>query len=134
MDLRNSGWSDLLLLLILRDTGFIIMISYDYSLSLSISLFPISLSNLLTRGVDGKFYLLDFSRTMPPVAPQTEKYYNGHLFYLFRREFVRANSKPLCSDAFSVFFVFYCVLFSGIPDIFLARVLFLRTEMQRNTT
>ena len=31
---------------------------------------------------------------------------NGHLFRLFRREFVRMYEKPLCPDAFSVSFCF----------------------------
>ena len=73
----------------------------------SLLLSPFCLSHSSHRGFDGKFYLLDFSRTMPPVMPKPDKYYNGHLFYLFRREFVRTNPKPLCSDAYSVclFFV-----------------------------
>ncbi len=53
-------------------------------------------------GLDDKFYLLDFSRTMPPVQPDG-RYLNGHLYQLFRKEFVQKYSKPLCSDAFSGF-------------------------------
>jgi hypothetical protein len=39
---------------------------------------------------------------MPPVLPDL-RYKNGHLYYLFRREFVRKYPIPLCSDAFSGF-------------------------------
>lgn len=53
-------------------------------------------------GHDGKFYLLDFSRTMPPMLPDPN-FVNGHLYRLFRREFVVGYRKPLCSDAFSGF-------------------------------
>ena len=79
------------------------------------------------RGIDGKFYLLDFSRTMPPVDPLLptpvtffggggeeveeerggEVVQNGHLFRLFRREFVRMYEKPLCPDAYSVSFCYF---------------------------
>ena len=53
-------------------------------------------------GFDGKFYLLDFSRTMPPVRPDA-RVLNGHLYQLFRREFVTLYPVPLCSDAYSGF-------------------------------
>jgi Clustered mitochondria len=54
-------------------------------------------------GVDGEFYLLDFSRTLPPVSPQ-KKAFNGHLYRMFRREFLLAyQNAPLCPDAFSGF-------------------------------
>lgn len=53
-------------------------------------------------GFDGKFYLLDFSRTMPPVRPDFSVL-NGHLYQLFRREFVTTYPVPLCSDAYSGF-------------------------------
>ena len=56
-------------------------------------------------GLDGQFYLLDFSRTLPPVQPERE-HYNGHLYRLFRKEFVEQYKKgPLCSDAFSGFII-----------------------------
>ena len=54
------------------------------------------------RGTDGKFYLLDFSRTLPPVSPN-KALRNGHLYQLFRKEFVQQNPVPLCSDAYSSF-------------------------------
>lgn len=53
-------------------------------------------------GDDKRFYLLDFSRVMPPVPPGRSKP-NSHLFELFRPEFVALNRDPLCSDAFSRF-------------------------------
>ena len=55
------------------------------------------------RGTDGKYYLLDFSRTMPPVKPDTTRFQNPHLYNLFRKEFVSKFRKPLCSDAYSGF-------------------------------
>jgi hypothetical protein len=55
-------------------------------------------------GLDHKYYLLDFSRTMPPVRPDP-RFTNGHLYRLFRREFVEKNPTPLCSDAYSGFVV-----------------------------
>ncbi|MDP2437556.1 MAG: hypothetical protein Q8P67_17575 [archaeon] len=53
-------------------------------------------------GTDGKFYLLDFSRTFPPTMPN-RKIVNSHLFQLFRSEFVAAYEIPLCPDAYSGF-------------------------------
>jgi tetratricopeptide (TPR) repeat protein len=53
-------------------------------------------------GSDGNYYLLDFSRTFPPVKPDAHVH-NGHLYQLFRREFVMEYSQPLCSDAYSGF-------------------------------
>jgi hypothetical protein len=55
-------------------------------------------------GHDGRFYLLDFSRAMPPVSPSRTKP-NSHLFEMFRAEFVAKNPVPLCPDAFSRFTV-----------------------------
>jgi len=54
------------------------------------------------RGKDGKYYLLDFSRTFPPCPPSKE-IQGSHLFRLFRPEFVLDYPKRLCSDAFSGF-------------------------------
>ncbi|KYQ93681.1 Rab GTPase domain-containing protein [Tieghemostelium lacteum] len=53
-------------------------------------------------GTDGRFYLIDFSRTFPPTYPD-ETTQGGHLFQLFRPEFLKSHPKPLCSDAFSGF-------------------------------
>ncbi len=53
-------------------------------------------------GQDGRLYLLDFSRAMPPVTPSRSKP-NSHLFEMFRAEFVAKYPIPLCSDAYSRF-------------------------------
>jgi len=53
-------------------------------------------------GFDGRFYLIDFSRTFPPTYPD-DNVQGGHLFQLFRPEFLKGHHKPLCSDAFSGF-------------------------------
>ena len=53
-------------------------------------------------GADGRFYLLDFSRAMPPVTPTKNKP-NSHLFEMFRPEFVAKYRAPLSSDAYSRF-------------------------------
>ena len=53
-------------------------------------------------GDDGKFYLLDFGRVMPPVTPD-KRFTNGHIYQLFRREFLVRYPKRLCSDAYSGF-------------------------------
>ena len=49
-----------------------------------------------------QFYLLDFSRTLPPVTP-SPTFVNGHLYRLFRQEFVAKYPHRLCSDAYSGF-------------------------------
>lgn len=51
---------------------------------------------------DGKFYLCDFSRAMPPETP-VRGVPLGHLYRLLRPEFVRRYRTPLCSDGFSAF-------------------------------
>lgn len=53
-------------------------------------------------GMDNQFYLLDFSRTMPPEYPVKSKK-GAHLYQLLRPEFVRFYHIPLCPDAFSGF-------------------------------
>jgi len=70
-------------------------------------------------GDDNRLYLLDFSRTLPPVRPNA-KLVNGHLYCLFRKEFLigslrspdepsgKTSSLPdsaLCSDAYSGFII-----------------------------
>jgi Clustered mitochondria/Translation initiation factor eIF3 subunit 135 len=50
------------------------------------------------RGLDGRFYLLDFARVAPPQPPQNP---GDQLHKLFRLEFVRKHSTPLSSDGFS---------------------------------
>ncbi|KAL6047498.1 Histidine kinase A [Balamuthia mandrillaris] len=58
------------------------------------------------RGKDGRFYLLDTHRVMPPMIPDS-RYKGTFLYRLFRPEFVKyyrppdAKDKlPLCSDGF----------------------------------
>lgn len=57
---------------------------------------------------DGRHYLLDFSRVMPPAAPSRDRR-GGHdrlggiFVRLLRPEFVSKYPKQLCSDAFSGF-------------------------------
>ena len=57
-------------------------------------------------GTDGKYYLLDFSRTMPPSKPD-RRHKNGHLYHLFRREFLLSfcHGSSLCPDAYSGFVI-----------------------------
>ncbi|KAH3733018.1 Histidine kinase A [Pelomyxa schiedti] len=52
---------------------------------------------------DGRFYLVDFSRTFPPEAPPRKDLKVPHLFQLLRPECVLQCRKPLCSDAYSKF-------------------------------
>jgi hypothetical protein len=60
-------------------------------------------------GTDGKFYLLDFARVLPPEAPALDLNAIGPeelkrtLYQRFRREFVKNYEHKLCSDAFSGF-------------------------------
>lgn len=53
-------------------------------------------------GHDGRFYMLDFSRTMPPVHSGV-KDRPDHLYQQFRPEFVRSLAYPLSPDACSMF-------------------------------
>lgn len=58
---------------------------------------------------DGRHYLLDFSRVMPPAAPSGDrrragdKRAGGIFVRLLRAEFVAKYPRPLCSDAYSGF-------------------------------
>src|SRR5262245_15055305 len=55
-------------------------------------------------GLDGKHYLLDFSRLFPPDMPdRTRLQHLPYLYQLLRPEFVKTNPSSLCSDAFSTF-------------------------------
>ena len=92
-------------------------------------------------GKDNQFYMLDFSRVLPPVRPpflppleewgeeeteggeeedrrRKEMWQNSHLYLLFRSEFLKRYQLPLCSDGYSLFcvsdplrFVFSCCSF-----------------------
>jgi tetratricopeptide (TPR) repeat protein len=53
-------------------------------------------------GSDGRHYLVDFSRVLPPQTPK-RNVPMGHLFQLLRPEFVKDYKSPLCSDAFTGF-------------------------------
>ncbi|KNC56085.1 aminotransferase [Thecamonas trahens ATCC 50062] len=53
-------------------------------------------------GADGRYYLIDTARLMPPMPPKAFPGVRGSfLFNLFRPEFVRHYSVPLCSDAYT---------------------------------
>jgi tetratricopeptide (TPR) repeat protein len=54
------------------------------------------------RGADGKFYLIDYSRVMPPEKP-VKGLRSAHMFRLLRPEYVKQYHTPLCSDACSRF-------------------------------
>ena len=54
------------------------------------------------RGFDNHYYVLDFSRVLPPETPDP-RVRSCHLYRLFRPEYVKAYETPLCSDAFSGF-------------------------------
>lgn len=57
-------------------------------------------------GIDNKFYILDFARTMPPsYADESvwQKLKFRHLFQLLRPEILSTWGEPLCSDSFSMF-------------------------------
>lgn len=53
-------------------------------------------------GVDGRSYVIDLHRLLPPEAP-SRKGSTEFLYRLLRPEFVRSYPKPLSSDAFSKF-------------------------------
>ncbi|KAL6074899.1 Rab GTPase domain containing protein [Balamuthia mandrillaris] len=53
-------------------------------------------------GVDGRFYVKEFAGIMPPETPERGTQHTG-LCNRLRPEFVRNNSSPLSSDAFSKF-------------------------------
>lgn len=52
-------------------------------------------------GQDNRRYLVDLSRTFPPTKGDTKVF--DHLWKLFRPEFLKLYTKPLCSDTFSKF-------------------------------
>eukprot|EP00002_Diphylleia_rotans_P010475 TRINITY_DN2096_c0_g1_i1.p1 TRINITY_DN2096_c0_g1~~TRINITY_DN2096_c0_g1_i1.p1 ORF type:complete len:1430 (-),score=323.34 TRINITY_DN2096_c0_g1_i1:230-4081(-) len=72
------------------------------------------------QGIDGRFYLLDFARVIPPCYPTRiqkvvtetgEQYLSAeeanalsrstHMYHQFRPSFIRAYSMPLCSEGLS---------------------------------
>eukprot|EP01125_Pyxidicula_operculata_P016192 TRINITY_DN5543_c0_g1_i1.p1 TRINITY_DN5543_c0_g1~~TRINITY_DN5543_c0_g1_i1.p1 ORF type:complete len:828 (+),score=126.38 TRINITY_DN5543_c0_g1_i1:1-2484(+) len=63
------------------------------------------------KGLDGRFYLLDFARAMPPQDTSLcPKIVNRHLTHKLRPEYVKLCKKPLNPDAFSMF-----IRFQGLP-------------------
>ncbi len=54
-------------------------------------------------GDDGRYYMLDFARAMPPESPREKdmRQPGDHLYRLLRPEFVVRCRTPLCADAFS---------------------------------
>ena len=54
-------------------------------------------------GTDGRHYLCDFARSMPPEAPSPGGAKMAHLVHLLRPELVQDFDRPLCSDGFSSF-------------------------------
>jgi len=61
---------------------------------------PVDLEGHL--GEDGRYYLLDFSRLMPPDG-MNQALKHGYLYRLFRPELVLQYEVPLCSDSLSRF-------------------------------
>jgi hypothetical protein len=53
------------------------------------------------QGADGRYYILDTARVLPPCPPQRGAGGMRHLFQLFRREFMADCPFPLSADAFS---------------------------------
>lgn len=54
------------------------------------------------RGSDGRIYVIDLSRVLPPQEPDVHIHLS-HLYRMLRPEFVRMNPEPLCSDTASGF-------------------------------
>eukprot|EP01126_Amoeba_proteus_P011640 TRINITY_DN1473_c0_g1_i18.p1 TRINITY_DN1473_c0_g1~~TRINITY_DN1473_c0_g1_i18.p1 ORF type:complete len:812 (+),score=196.67 TRINITY_DN1473_c0_g1_i18:740-3175(+) len=55
-------------------------------------------------GLDGRLYIIDFSRSFPPEAPNS-KFERSYLYRLLRPEFVKQYKEKLCPDAFSNFII-----------------------------
>jgi hypothetical protein len=54
------------------------------------------------KGSDGRFYVIDFARYMPPQTPKKNEGYKV-LYEFLRPEFVSSYKTPLSPDAFSLF-------------------------------
>jgi hypothetical protein len=54
-------------------------------------------------GTDGRYYVVDFGRTLPPEDPRIRRDATKRsiFYHLLRSELVKANPVPLCSDAYS---------------------------------
>lgn len=64
---------------------------------------PLAVDVECHAGRDGRLYLIDLSRTLPPQKPNRSYNQLCHLFQLLRPELVRSCPFPLCSDACSAF-------------------------------
>eukprot|EP01122_Echinamoeba_exundans_P013600 TRINITY_DN5967_c0_g1_i1.p1 TRINITY_DN5967_c0_g1~~TRINITY_DN5967_c0_g1_i1.p1 ORF type:complete len:1302 (+),score=258.45 TRINITY_DN5967_c0_g1_i1:29-3934(+) len=56
------------------------------------------------QGKDGRFYLVDTARVLPPANPIKDKP-NSFLWNMLRPELVKSNPDPLSADSFSGFFL-----------------------------
>jgi hypothetical protein len=77
---------------------------YIHTLQHQISghMIPLCIDCELHQGKDGRQYLIDLSRIMPPEEP-VSTIQSPHLFRMLRSEFLRNLSMPVCSDGFSSF-------------------------------
>ena len=57
------------------------------------------------KGLDGRYYFIDFARVMPPLWKDDRREHDGnwHYYHLMRCEFLLRYGKPLNPDAFSRF-------------------------------
>jgi hypothetical protein len=56
------------------------------------------------QGKDGRFYLVDTARVLPPASPIKDKP-NSFLWNMLRPELLKSNPDPLSADSFSGFFL-----------------------------
>lgn len=53
---------------------------------------------------DNRMYVIDYSRTMPPVFPKgKQRLYGQQFFCMFRSEFLKGYNKPLSADGYTNF-------------------------------
>jgi hypothetical protein len=63
---------------------------------------PLAVDTEVHRGTDGRIYVIDLSRVLPPQEPDP-RIRLSHLYRMLRPELVHTNPEPLCSDAASGF-------------------------------
>ena len=63
---------------------------------------PLAVDTEVHRGTDGRIYVIDLSRVLPPQEPDP-RIHLSHLYRMLRPELVHSNPEPLCSDAASGF-------------------------------
>ncbi len=63
---------------------------------------PLAVDTEVHRGHDGRMYVIDLSRVLPPEQPD-RKIHLSHLYRMLRPELVRTNPESLCADAASNF-------------------------------